>query len=121
MPSACRGLRGVDGPANHSPRVGVQDDVAVQTLPFGVGCSVMSVPHSWFSQLLAKSRLTCSTAMLSGLLRFHFGRPVRPRRPARLHQHLARAAPDRDAVPDRDLGAVASPVVDSAGPDVGSG
>jgi hypothetical protein len=64
----------------------------------------MSVTPSWFGPLLAKARFTLSPAMLSGLFRLHFGRPVTPRRPGTLHQQLDLAVPDRDVVPQGELG-----------------
>jgi hypothetical protein len=36
------------------------------------------VTHSWFGAERANCRSTWSAAMESGLLRFHFGRPVAP-------------------------------------------
>ncbi|GAB3201471.1 hypothetical protein GCM10027062_23830 [Nocardioides hungaricus] len=44
---------------------------------------LMSVTHSWFGPLRLKSRSTRSVAMVSGLIRRHFFRPLMPCSPAR--------------------------------------
>jgi hypothetical protein len=79
-------------------------DGAQYTLPSRVGCSVMSVTHSWLGPLRMKSRSTRSVAIWSGLAWRHLGRPVAPASPARSHQQGNSVVADHDSAAKTQLG-----------------
>lgn len=80
--SAAVGVASIDQPTTR--REQASSTTAQYNLPSRVGCSVMSVTHSWLRPARANWRLTRSVAVASGRSpRRNLGRPVTPCRPAR--------------------------------------
>jgi hypothetical protein len=74
------------------------------SLPSRVGCSVMSVTHSWFGPSRRKSRRTRSVTVIRRLIRLPRGWAARPASPARRIRQAHGVAPDGDAQAQDALG-----------------
>lgn len=78
-----RRLTGVDCPANYFPRVNTDDTAAIH-FPPRVGCSVISVHHSWLGLSAVNLRFTRSaTVIRCSRLTYRLLVPGIPRKPVR--------------------------------------
>jgi hypothetical protein len=109
---AAVGAESIDHPTTR--REQTSSTTAQETLPSRVGCSVMSVTHSWLTPSRTNRRSTRSAQTRSGRGRRHRGPPDSPQPGAR-HEQLHGSVPDLQPSPQRQLGVHPSGAISAAG------